>query len=113
MGKIWFGVIQFVITILGMELKDINFARKKRGRLEISYEILSICLKPRTKTRILYKCKLSYTMLCKYLKLLISHGLLSNFDGKKRKVYNTTDNGSRFIASYEQLKKLLQNTLCE
>jgi len=81
--------------------------RKKRGRFQITHEILSLCQKPTGKTRIMHKCNLSYSNLQEYLKSLISHGLLTNFDGKKGKLYNTTDNGSRFIASYEQLRKLL------
>ena len=96
-----------MIMILGMELRDTDFMRKKRGRFQITHEILSLCQKPTVKTRIMHKCNLSNSNLHEYLKSLIYHGLLSSFDGKNGKVYQTTHNGCRFIASYEQLRKLL------
>ena len=96
-----------MIMILGMELRDTDFMRKNKVRFQIIYEILSFCQKPTIKTRIMHKCNLSYSNLHEYLKSLISHGLLSSFDGKNGKAYQTTHNGCRFITSYEQLKKLL------
>jgi predicted transcriptional regulator len=90
-----------------MELRDTDFIRKKRGRFQITHEILSLCQKPTVKTHIMHKCNLSTSNLNEYLKFLISHSLLSSFDGKNGKVYQTTHNGCRFISSYEELRKLL------
>jgi predicted transcriptional regulator len=92
--------------IFGKELRILTL-RKKRGRFQISHEILSLCQKPTVKTHIMHKCNLSYSNLHEYLKLLISNGLLSSFDGKNGKVYQATHRGCRFIARYEQLRKLL------
>lgn len=79
----------------------------KRGRLEIIYEILSICNAPAQKTRVLYRCNLSYEQLQKYLGYLISRRLLRTFKNRGKDFYQITDNGKAFLEEYERLKHLL------
>ncbi len=80
----------------------------KRGRLEIIYEILSICRKPTNKTSILYKCNLSYNQLQKYLSYLLSQNLLKSFKGERKQFYQVTEKGKDFLDEYEQLNTLLE-----
>jgi predicted transcriptional regulator len=92
-------------------LKKTDFMRNKRGRFTIIYKILSYCQQPTAKTRIMTKCNLGYNNLKEYLKLLVSHDLLSSFDGEKGELYRTSETGYRFIASYEQLIELLYSDI--
>jgi len=78
----------------------------KRGRLEIIYEILSVSRQPTRKTRILYRCNLSYDQLQKYLQYLISHGLLMSFKKDRREFFQGTEKGKEFLDWYERLKTL-------
>jgi len=80
----------------------------KRGRLEIIYEILSICRKPTNKTSILYKCNLSYNQLQKYLSYLLSQNLLKSFKGERKQFYQVTEKGKDFLDEYEQLNTFLE-----
>jgi len=82
----------------------------KRGRLEIIYEILSVCRKPTQKTHILYKCNLSYEQLLKYLKYLISHGLLGSFEKKRRPFFHVTDKGRAFLEGYKTLRDFVRDS---
>jgi predicted transcriptional regulator len=84
-----------------------NSAFVNRGRLEIIYEILSICRKPTNKTRILYRCNLSYNQLKKYLEYLALYGLLSSFKEKRKEFYCITDKAKEFITEYEKLNSFL------
>ncbi len=80
-----------------------NMAFAKRGRVEIIYDILCLCQRPAQKTHILFKCNLSFNQLQKYLKYLVSHDLISSYNGAQRELYKTTDKGKKFIEGYESL----------
>lgn len=76
----------------------------RRGRIEIEQDILRLCRKPVNKTRILYKCNLSYDLLQKYLKDLMSKDLLANnSDG----LFQATDKGKEFLETYKNLETLI------
>jgi predicted transcriptional regulator len=81
----------------------------KRGRLDIIYEILTLSRKPVRKTRILYKCNLSYELLQKYNEYLISNGLLMFFEEDGNLYFQLTETGKKFRKGYEQLKKIELN----
>jgi predicted transcriptional regulator len=80
----------------------------KRGRLEIIYEILSICQKPAQKTRVLYSCNLSYEQLSRYMKYLITKDLLSIIEVEQKKLYQVTEKGRRFLERYESLSNIIE-----
>ena len=80
----------------------------KRGRLEIIYEILSICHTPVNKTNILYKCNLSFSQLQKYMEYLFSHNLLTTIKEKQRDYYQVTDKGKTYLEEYDKLTNLLK-----
>jgi predicted transcriptional regulator len=80
----------------------------KRGRLEIIYEILSICQKPTQKTRILYGCNLSYEQLSRYMKYLTSRDLLCSIVVDEKKLYQVTEKGRTFLERYESLSNIIE-----
>jgi len=90
---------------------NMESAFARRGRLEIIYEILSICSKPVYKTRILYRCNLSFSQLQKYLEYLFSHNLLTSFKEKQKDFYQVTDKGRTYIENYNALTNLLKENI--
>jgi len=81
-----------------------------RGRLEIIYAILSVCRKPAGKTRILYKCNLSYEQLLRYLRYLVSRGLVDSPEKGRKELFQVTDRGRRFLQEYENLSSFVKET---
>jgi predicted transcriptional regulator len=74
---------------------------KRRNKIEIILDILTLCSVGSNKSNILYRCNLNSTRLTPLLETLLHMGLLDkagNFDQKV--VYMTTLQGSRFIKSY-------------
>ena len=73
-------------------------------------EILIEALDGATKTRIVYNANLNFKVLHKYMRLLLSSGLIvevNNSNGKK--VYKTTEKGRAFLEHLASLNKLLEN----
>jgi predicted transcriptional regulator len=77
----------------------------KRERLEIIAEILCYCDQQKTKTDIMYKVNLNHAQLKKYLRSLISQGLLMINKNK----YATTQKGLRFLELFVQLYNMLDS----
>lgn len=77
----------------------------KRDRLEIIAAILDLCLKPRSKTRVMYGTNLSWKMLQQYLSHIESQGLLE-FNNKSTK-YVTTSRGRSFLEKWKELQELM------
>lgn len=75
----------------------------KRDRIEIMAEILSLCLKPKTKTRVMYGTNLSWKMLQYYLSYLQEHGLLEIKNESTK--YVSTQRGLDFVAKWKELKE--------
>jgi len=73
----------------------------RRTRQNIIYEILQFCASGQRKTNIMYKLKLSYNLLTKYLGLLLEKGFLEEITeqvrvrrkAKPTKIYRTTEKG--------------------
>ena len=82
----------------------------QRGRFEIIHDILAVAQKPTQKTRILYKCNLSFSQLQKYLKYLKNIGLLDSLSNDGKLLYQATEKGKTFIEDYEKLNKSLEST---
>ncbi|HDO42347.1 MAG TPA: hypothetical protein ENH03_05550 [Candidatus Bathyarchaeota archaeon] len=79
----------------------------RRNRFEVMYEILFFCRTERQKTKIMYKCNLSFRLLEKYVNFLLSRNLLENL-GEKR--YHTTPRGMKFLEEYEHIRRMLNET---
>lgn len=83
---------------------------ERRSRLDVLYQILLLCREPQQKTQIMFKCNLSYKLLCKYIDFLVSGNLLRILNEVDKKYYQTTEHGEEFISEYEKLKNILNKT---
>ena len=78
----------------------------KRDRVEIMAEILCLCSKPQSKTRIMYGTNLSWKMLQHYLAYMQEHKLLEIKNTSTK--YTTTNRGREFVSKWNELKKLFE-----
>ena len=76
----------------------------KRDRVEIMAEILGLCSKPKTKTRVMYGTNLSWKMLQHYLAYMQEHELLEVQNDSTK--YVTTGRGQDFVEKWNELKEL-------
>jgi len=82
-------------------------ASKRRDRHEIVAEILETARGGAIKTHIMYKTKLSYAQLSRYLPLLVEKGFLENLtilkNGQKKHVLKTSGQGEVFLENFRLL----------
>jgi predicted transcriptional regulator len=81
---------------------------KKRNRFAIVAEILSKSRTPAKKTHIMYKCNLSFNQLKYYLCLMREKGLIKRKKKSEAVVYQTTENGAKFLNVYSKMVQLFQ-----
>lgn len=102
-----------------IESLRLQFQQKRKSRTsdDIKAEILQFALKGALPTPIMYRCNISYSMLCNYLKRLIESGLLEKTKIKlssrrgisKNKKYEfliTTEKGKKWLSLHRQLREL-------
>jgi predicted transcriptional regulator len=77
--------------------------RVKRSRLDIVSEILSEALGGIRKTQLMYRANLSFKRREKYVKDLISLGLIEIRSGSFT-AYITTKRGQEWLKNYEKIK---------
>ena len=82
---------------------------RKRSDIDIIADILIKAKEDTRKTRIMYKCNLSYRQLRIYLNLLLKIGLLDSHSNEKsnKQYFRTTSKGSKFLSTYSKLKALM------
>jgi len=78
---------------------------KYREHVDIVKAILETTRTGASKTQIMYKAFLSYTLLVNYLQILQDKGLLKY--NKKTSRYKLTKKGSQFIEYYQKIAELL------
>ena len=76
----------------------------KRDKVEIMAEILGLCIKPKTKTKVMYGSNLSWKMLKHYIGFMQERGLLEEHESSTEFV--TTDKGKNFIKKWKELQKM-------
>ena len=81
----------------------------KRSRDVIISQILDICVKGASKTRIVYQVNLNFRTINPYLDLLTKNGLI---DVKKEQiiVYETTPRGLDLLDNFKQIQSELSST---
>jgi len=79
----------------------------RRGKLEIMYDILSLCIRPAAKTHIMYQANLSYSQLQKYLEYLLQTNLLETDNTEEKELYTVTEKGMNLIQNYKKLLEIL------
>jgi predicted transcriptional regulator len=81
---------------------------KRRDRLNIIAEILSLAKDGRLKTQIMYRANLSFAQLNEYLDFLIKTDFL-NVQNESRKItYKTTNKGDLYLEKYKAISNLLE-----
>jgi len=83
--------------------KDI---RKRRNSEEIKCELLCLALKSVTKTQAMRRCRFSFDMLKRYIKLLTKSGLLKSEENNGTIILRTTEKGKEWIKLWHQLKAI-------
>ena len=76
----------------------------RRTNSEITAEILSLCIKPQNKTKIMYETNLSWATLQRYLSQLLVRGLLEIHHSQIK--YATTPKGLKFIDKWKEIVEL-------
>ena len=82
--------------------------RKRRDRLYIISEILTIAKDGSLKTQIMYRANLSFAQLNEYLSFLLKIKLLKVLTENERTIYKTTIKGIKYLQNYEKITDLLR-----
>ena len=80
---------------------------KRRDRLYIIAEILTIAKGGCLKTQIMYRANLSFAQLNEYLSFLTKMELLEIQKEKNRSLYVTSAKGDKYLEKYEDIADLL------
>ena len=81
-----------------------------RSQIDIMANILNEAIKGAKKTRIMYRCNLSYRQLQRYLKLLLGMELLksvSKVESDETDFFKTSAKGRAFLDAYRRLRVLM------
>lgn len=78
---------------------------KKRTRLEVIKDILSVVKNGKTKiTHIIYKANLSNNSIKPYLKDLLKNELITEAEEKGKKCFSISKKGIEFLEEYNKIK---------
>lgn len=80
---------------------------RKRDRLRIMAEILSVATNNKKKTHIIRMCNLSSKMFQRYADTLLDKGLISLVNHSGGTFYKTTEKGQDFIRRYQKINEIL------
>jgi predicted transcriptional regulator len=81
--------------------------RKNRTKVDITYSILSNAKNGALKTHLMREANLNSIQITKMLETLVSNGLIYVANDKNYSLYQTAPTGEQFIASYEELLRLM------
>ncbi len=79
-------------------------ASRRRTNDLIALQILQLCMKGSTKTRVMYQANLNYFMVKSYLDNLVKSGFIIEVPTGPRIVYQTTDKGVEWKGKFERLQ---------
>jgi predicted transcriptional regulator len=89
--------------------REIERARRRRGRIEVICDILNEALGGANKTRLMYHCNLNFMRFNRYLQELLDAGLIervgSNPDGVI--LYKTSDKGRDLVKVLRKANEFL------
>lgn len=80
----------------------------KRSRDVIISQILDICAKGASKTRIVYQANLNFRTINPYLDLLTKNGLI-NVKKEQTLIYETTPKGFELLDNFKQIQRELSS----
>jgi predicted transcriptional regulator len=78
--------------------------KKRRGRAEITADILSAAMRETKKTQVVYKANINFRRARRYFPFLEEKGLIENIGNE----YKTTEKGKRFLRDYQKLDEQLK-----
>ncbi len=81
---------------------------KRRDKIVIMAEILSIARMGALKTQIMYRANLSFEQLSEYLGLLTRKNLLEKTERDGKELYKATEKGLTFTERHNALSELLK-----
>jgi predicted transcriptional regulator len=90
-------------------LSNLENERKRRNRIYIIAEILTIAKEGSLKTQIMYRANLSFAQLNEYLSFLTTMYLLKIHNENGKKIYRTTAKGNKYLEKYKDIANLLGN----
>jgi predicted transcriptional regulator len=93
-----------------MERNTVEFLWNRRDRLGIMAEILTVAKDGRLKTQIMYGVNLSFSQLHEYLSFLTEMGFLSIRVENRKRTYETTAKGIKYVESYMEMSTLLRKS---
>lgn len=76
----------------------------KRSRDVIITQILGICSKGATKTKIVYQANLNFKTVNPYIELLTKNGMIDIKEGQN-KIYETTGKGTELLESFKTIRR--------
>ena len=97
--------------MLRLEVTTIHRRKRvsPRSRMDIMASILEEAKNPSRKTKIMYRCNLSFRQLKVYLKLLVGEGFLKEIPIKESetvaKAFQITGKGRSFLKAYGNLRE--------
>ncbi len=90
-----------------MNMQITDSSPKRRDKLVIMAEIMSISKNGALKTQIMYKANLSFAQLNDYLNLLAQTNLLEKFPYQGKEIYKATQKGLDFLERQQEIMELL------
>ena len=90
-----------------MERNTLQTLWDRRDRLGIIAEIIEIANGGRLKTQIMYGVNLSFSQVKEYLSFLTEMGFLKVHIENRKRVYETTAKGIKYIENYREMSNLL------
>jgi predicted transcriptional regulator len=97
------------MTTISRIWSDYSGNLRRRCEFDIISDILIEAREGALKTRIMYKCNLSFRQLETYLNFLLKKGLLNSHSRKvtKAQYFKTTPKGQKFLTAYSRLKDIM------
>ena len=86
-----------------MTLEIIDYQAKRRDKLVIMMEIISIAKSGTTKTNIMFKANLSFSQLNEYISFLLKHRLLQKTLCGNKTFYTPTTKGFEFLGKQQDV----------
>jgi len=87
---------------------SINGLGRRRGRLSVIADILSVATRGLSKTQIMYGASLSFSQINNYLPFLLDVNLLKAVRNTERANYKTTNKGLRYLQCYMEIGEMLK-----
>jgi predicted transcriptional regulator len=100
-------VCQFVLSSFRLGGRLIKVGRR-RGEVQITMDVLAVCLNGVRVTHLMYRANLSYSTLRKYLSAMSKQGLIGRtIDSNGSRVYHATEKGRALLAELRNVKNYL------